>query len=98
MVDDFLINEFYLRYSDSEQAWIYMSFMVNNREQELPEILKSLEANGMHGQDISDNEMAKSHARYLVGGRSKVENERLYRFGMSLEHSRDSIKCFIKII
>jgi threonine dehydratase len=34
----------------------------------------------MHGLDISDNEMAKSHARYLVGGRSIVENERLFRF------------------
>jgi threonine dehydratase len=61
--------------------------MVNNREQELPKILQNLELNGMHGQDISDNEMAKSHARYLVGGRSKVENERLYRFGMPLKHS-----------
>lgn len=65
--------------------------MVDNREQELPEILQNLKDNGMYGQDISDNEMAKCHARYLVGGRSKVENEQLYRFGMSFEHSRDSI-------
>jgi threonine dehydratase len=65
--------------------------MIDNREQELPEILQNLKDNGMYGQDISDNEMAKCHARYLVGGRSKVENERLYRFGMSFEHSRNSI-------
>ncbi|CAG8541758.1 15377_t:CDS:10 [Funneliformis caledonium] len=74
------ITEFSYRYSDSDKAWIYMSFMVNNREQELPKILHDLREHGMYGQDISDNEMAKSHARYLVGGRSKVENERLYRF------------------
>lgn len=30
--------------------------------------------------DISDNEMAKSHARYLSGGRSKVPDERMFRF------------------
>ncbi|CAG8478819.1 9708_t:CDS:2 [Acaulospora colombiana] len=68
------------RYSDSDKAWIYMSFAVLNREKEILQILEKLEADGMHGQDISNNEMAKSHARYLVGGRSNVENERLYRF------------------
>ncbi|CAG8525756.1 484_t:CDS:2 [Paraglomus occultum] len=74
------ITEFSYRYSDSKKAWIYMSFMVENREKEIPTILAALKEDGMEGQDISDNEMAKSHARYLVGGRSNVENERLYRF------------------
>ncbi|CAG8508654.1 12821_t:CDS:2 [Ambispora leptoticha] len=74
------ITEFSYRYSDSEKAWIFMSFIVQNREKEVPEILEDLQKNGMQGQDISENEMAKSHARYLVGGRSRVENERLYRF------------------
>ncbi|KAG9300437.1 hypothetical protein G9A89_010062 [Geosiphon pyriformis] len=74
------ITEFSYRYSDSENAWIYMSFRVQHHEKEVPEILEELKNNGMRGQDISDNEMAKSHARYLVGGRSRVENERLYRF------------------
>ncbi|CAG8762374.1 30729_t:CDS:2 [Gigaspora margarita] len=68
------------RYSDPEKAWIYMSFEVEDREKDLPSLLEKLEANGYNVQDISDNEMAKSHARYLVGGRSKVENEQLYRF------------------
>ncbi|KAI8872703.1 threonine dehydratase [Ramicandelaber brevisporus] len=34
----------------------------------------------MHATDLSHNELAKSHARYLVGGRSSVPNERLFRF------------------
>ncbi|RIB12366.1 tryptophan synthase beta subunit-like PLP-dependent enzyme [Gigaspora rosea] len=68
------------RYSDPEKAWIYMSVEVEDREKDLPSLLEKLEANGYNAQDISDNEMAKSHARYLVGGRSKVENEQLYRF------------------
>lgn len=35
----------------------------------------------MRGQDISDDELAKSHARYLVGGRYDVPDERIFRFG-----------------
>lgn len=30
--------------------------------------------------DLSEDELAKSHARYLVGGRAKVPNERMFRF------------------
>lgn len=35
----------------------------------------------MKGHDISDNEMAKTHGRYMIGGTSDVVNERLFRFG-----------------
>lgn len=34
----------------------------------------------MKALDISDNELAKSHARYLVGGKAKVQDERMFRF------------------
>jgi len=34
----------------------------------------------MSALDISENELAKSHARYLVGGKSKVQDERMFRF------------------
>jgi len=43
-------------------------------------VLDELERGGMKGHDISDDEMAKSHARYLIGGASDVPNERLFRF------------------
>jgi hypothetical protein len=35
----------------------------------------------MKGFDISDDELAKSHARYMIGGRHSVPNERIFRFG-----------------
>ena len=35
----------------------------------------------MVAHDISDDEMAKSHARYMVGGASDPPDERLFRFG-----------------
>lgn len=51
------------------------------RQAELSHILASLKNEGMEAIDLSDNEMAKSHARYLIGGKSKgIQNERVFRF------------------
>lgn len=51
------------------------------RELEVSEILNALEQEDMKGFDISDDEMAKSHIRYMIGGCQKVPNERVFRFG-----------------
>jgi hypothetical protein len=45
------------------------------------DVLSTLEKQGMQGYDISDDEMAKSHVRYMIGGCLKVPNERIIRFG-----------------
>ncbi|KAF8456551.1 tryptophan synthase beta subunit-like PLP-dependent enzyme, partial [Terfezia claveryi] len=76
------ITEFSYRYSAStpSRANIYMSITVTSRTLEIPQLISALAALDMQATDISDNEFAKSHARYLVGGRSKVPDERLYRF------------------
>ena len=47
--------------------------------------MKALEEQDMKGFDISDDEMAKTHARYMIGGCSNVPNERLFRFGESAD-------------
>lgn len=52
-----------------------------HRSDELDHLLQNLEKDGMPAMDISDNEFAKSHARYLVGGRAEVTDERVFRFG-----------------
>ncbi|KAL1919307.1 uncharacterized protein VTP21DRAFT_2000 [Calcarisporiella thermophila] len=74
------VTEFSYRYSDPKNAWIYTSFVVKDRMKEVSEVLEELQQYGMTGWDISENEMAKSHGRYLIGGRMKVEHERLFRF------------------
>lgn len=74
------ITEFSYRYGNPEMAYIVMSFQVKNRKQEINEIFAKLESAGMRGVDLTDNELAKTHARYMVGGRSRVENERLFQF------------------
>lgn len=75
-------TEFIYRYNDPALAQIYISFKLEStqREKEVAYVLAQLEKGGMRGFDISDDELAKSHARYMVGGRSDVPNERLFRF------------------
>ena len=53
---------------------------IEARKRELTDLLATLERDGMRASDLGDNELAKSHARYLVGGRSSVPNERVFRF------------------
>lgn len=50
------------------------------RDQELHGIIDGMNAEGMHAVDITGDELVKSHARYLIGGRQDVPNERLFRF------------------
>ncbi|SCV69649.1 BQ2448_1043 [Microbotryum intermedium] len=50
------------------------------RAEELTNIISAFKTHKMNALDISDNEMAKNHARYLVGGRSRVQDERVFRF------------------
>jgi threonine dehydratase len=48
---------------------------------EREELVSRLAASGYPTLDLSDNELAKEHVRYMVGGYGHgVENERLYRF------------------
>ncbi|KAK9451677.1 tryptophan synthase beta subunit-like PLP-dependent enzyme [Limtongia smithiae] len=74
------ITEFSYRFSGGDEAFVYISFTVANRDLEVSQVLEDLVLEGMKGIDISDNELAKTHARYLVGGRAKVDNERIFRF------------------
>ena len=73
------VTEFSYRYSADTHANIIMSFAVSGPS-EVVSVINTLTSNGMKAMDISMNEMAKAHARYLVGGRKEVENERLFRF------------------
>ncbi|WFD00873.1 threonine ammonia-lyase [Malassezia yamatoensis] len=50
------------------------------RDRELNAIISGLEQDGMPAVDITDDDFVKSHARYLVGGREDVPDERIFRF------------------
>lgn len=76
-------TEFIYRYDDARVAQIFISFKLEttNRAKEVSEVLQTLQSLDFKALDISDDEMAKSHTRYMVGGRKNVPNERVFRFG-----------------
>jgi len=75
-------TEFIYRYNDANTAHIFLSFKLEttSRKTEVEKVLRQLEEQGMTGFDISDDEVAKTHARYMIGGCAVVPNERLFRF------------------
>ncbi len=75
------ITEFNYRFSDSEQAHVFVGVQLSGGEKEKNEIIGSLAKKDYPVVDMTDNEMAKLHVRYMVGGRVKgVDNERIFRF------------------
>lgn len=75
------MTEFNYRYADAKKAHIFVGVQLQNGLDEKNELLKSLHDDNYAVEDMTDNEMAKLHVRYMVGGRGNgVENERLFRF------------------
>lgn len=76
------VTEFSYRYAREESANILMGMAVtpSSRASDLTTLIHRLARDGMTATDLSDDELAKSHIRYLVGGRSGVPDERLYMF------------------
>ena len=76
------ITEFNYRYSDSQKARVFAGIQLSHGIVEKEQIIKHLESNNYIVDDMTDNEVAKLHTRYMVGGcpGKGVENELLYRF------------------
>ena len=74
------ITEFNYRYSNAEEAVIFVGLQLSAGDNEKIKILERLQANNLEVVDLSDDEMAKLHIRHMVGGKAHVENERLFRF------------------
>lgn len=75
------ITEFRYRYHSPKEAQIILG--VSATPSTLPHLLERLRSHdpSMPATDLSGDELAKSHIRYLVGGRAKAsDNERLYSF------------------
>ena len=74
------ITEFNYRYADAERAHIFVGVSVHNRG-EVSRLVEMLARHDLPALDLTDNELAKMHIRYMVGGRSpQAENEVIYRF------------------
>jgi threonine dehydratase len=78
------VTEFNYRIADSNDAHVFVGIEVRARE-DTARIVRSLRRQGLRTLDLSDNEMAKTHLRHMVGGRasfvkSAPSPELLYRF------------------
>jgi threonine dehydratase len=74
------ITEFNYRLSGRESAYIFVGIAVDGDEQRQL-FSEQLDFHGFVNVDLTDNELAKTHVRYMVGGRSTdARSERLFRF------------------
>ena len=75
------ITEFNYRYADSRQAQVFAGIQLADGEDEKNRIIDTLREHGYPVLDMSDNEMAKLHVRYMVGGHAPgLRDELLCRF------------------
>ncbi len=76
------ITEFNYRYSGTTEkpANIFIGIAIRNGQAEIDEIIENLRSNDYIVEDFSDNDTAKLHIRFMVGGHNDDKPELLYRF------------------
>ncbi len=75
VLGDRVITEFNYRYADAEQAQIFVGIKLTGGGAELDELKQTLTAANYTFEDLSQDEIAKQHIRYMVGGRPSVPLE-----------------------
>ncbi|MDH5483738.1 MAG: threonine ammonia-lyase, biosynthetic [Gammaproteobacteria bacterium] len=75
------ITEFNYRYADDRDAHVFAGIKLSEGLAEMDQLIEKLETAGYPVLSMTDNEVAKMHVRYMVGGHVHgLENEVLYRF------------------
>jgi threonine dehydratase len=75
------VTEFSYRYGDLQTAQVFVGLALTQGRAERDRLLHSIAGAGFAARDMTDNEMAKLHVRYMVGGQARgLADERLYRF------------------
>jgi len=75
------ITEFNYRYSDHTRAHVFAGIELADGDSERSELISHLSEKGYPVIDLTDNEIAKLHIRYMVGGHAAtVQREHLFRF------------------
>nr|WP_314438983.1 threonine ammonia-lyase, biosynthetic [uncultured Brevundimonas sp.] len=75
------VTEFNYRWSGDGLAQIFVGVALRDGPHERDDLIAKLRAGGYAVEDMSDNETAKLHVRYMVGGRTVgLPHERILRF------------------
>jgi threonine dehydratase len=75
------ITEFNYRFADARDAQVFAGVKISGGKTERENLLADLTKQGYSVTDLTDNEVAKIHLRYMVGGHAQgAQDEVLYRF------------------
>lgn len=76
------ITEFNYRYSDAKRARVFAGIQLSHGNEEKDRLISMLTAKAYKVEDMTNNEVAKLHTRYMVGGHpgGGIDDEVLYRF------------------
>jgi len=75
------VTEFNYRYDDASTARIFVGLQLHGGSREKETLLGLVAGSGYRVLDMSDDEMAKLHVRYMIGGHAHgLAHERLFRF------------------
>lgn len=75
------VTEFNYRFGDAQAAQVFVSLALSQERSARESLVETIAQAGFEVRDMTDNEMAKLHVRYMVGGHARgLEHERLYRF------------------
>jgi threonine dehydratase len=75
------ISEFNYRFQDSKRAFVFVGIELKNGESEGIDTKIHLENQGYKVTDLTDDDISKTHIRYMIGGKAaSINDERLYRF------------------
>ncbi|WP_305910022.1 threonine ammonia-lyase, biosynthetic [Methylomarinum sp. Ch1-1] len=73
------ITEFNYRYFDNSMAQVFVGISSGGEEDDRANVIAQLEGEGFKVTDMTGNELAKDHIRYMVGGHGPCElNELVY--------------------
>ncbi|WP_291493791.1 threonine ammonia-lyase, biosynthetic [Desulfurella sp.] len=80
LIDNINVSEFDYRLTNRQKAYVLTGLNINYK-QEKDRFLEKAKHLGYNIFDITDNEIAKSHIRYMIGGKTNLaQNEVLYHF------------------
>ncbi|KAJ3277208.1 hypothetical protein HDV01_000260 [Terramyces sp. JEL0728] len=92
------VTELSYRYSTSKFAHIFLGFDTKTPDEAFPVIDQINCMEGYEAINISENDMANQHIRYLSGGRSNIENEVLCRFKLPERPDRNHGSDFGRVL
>ena len=74
------VTEFNYRFGTEAAAHVFVGVGLSGGERERGQVIEALNQAGFEVVDMTGNELAKLHVRFMVGGRAEGRAERLFRF------------------